>query len=118
MELKKQLKVVHKRLQDLYERDNQQGTATVIHAGHARPQKHRVQLELSEFLFNYSKTRHQKRTRHSLKSYVFLFLRFLHFWRENDVTNCVPKFGFANMGYLMSPFERTFHKDLKTEKKF
>lgn len=30
MELKKQLKVVHKRLQDLYERDNQQGTATVI----------------------------------------------------------------------------------------
>ena len=40
----------------------------------------------------------------------------LHFWRENDVTNCVPKFGFANMGYLMSPFERTSHKDLKTEK--
>lgn len=30
MELKKQLKVVHKRLQDMYERDNQQGTATVI----------------------------------------------------------------------------------------
>ena len=41
----------------------------------------------------------------------------LHFWRENDIKNCVPKFGFANMGYLMLPFERTFHKDLKTEKK-
>ena len=31
--------------------------------------------------------------------------------------NFVPKFGFANMGYLMLPFERTFHKGLKTEKK-
>ena len=30
----------------------------------------------------------------------------------------VPKFGFADMGYLMLLFERTFHKDLKTEKKF
>lgn len=30
MELKKQLEVVHKRLQDLYEKDNQQGTGTVI----------------------------------------------------------------------------------------
>ena len=29
----------------------------------------------------------------------------------------MPKFGFVNMGYLMLPFERTFHKDLKTEKK-
>ena len=37
-----------------------------------------------------------------------LLLRFLHFWQENDVTNFVPKFGFANMGYLMSPFERAF----------
>ena len=48
------------------------------------------------------------------KILCFLFLRFLHFWRENDVTNCVPKFGFANMGYLMLPFERTCHKDFKT----
>ena len=32
--------------------------------------------------------------------------------------NLVPKFGFANMGYLMLIFERTFYKDLKTEKKF
>ena len=47
----------------------------------------------------------------------FGFSDFLHFWRENDVTNFVPKFGFANMGYLMLLFERTFHKDLKTEKK-
>ena len=30
----------------------------------------------------------------------------------------MPKFGFANMGYLMLPFERTFHKGLKTEKSF
>ena len=30
----------------------------------------------------------------------------------------VPKFGFANMRYLRLPFERTFHKDLKTEKSF
>ena len=30
--------------------------------------------------------------------------------------NLVPKFGFANMGYLMLLFERTFHKDLKTAK--
>ena len=52
------------------------------------------------------------------KILCFLFLRFLHFWRENDVTNCVPKFGFANMGYLMSPFEGTFHKDPKTGKSF
>ena len=29
----------------------------------------------------------------------------------------MPKFGFANMGYLMLLFERTFHKDLKSEKK-
>ena len=27
----------------------------------------------------------------------------------------MPKFGFANMGYLMLPNERTLHKDLKTE---
>ena len=27
----------------------------------------------------------------------------------------MPKFDFANMGYLMLLFERTFHKDLKTE---
>ena len=47
----------------------------------------------------------------------FGFSDFLHFWRENDVTSFVPKFGFANMGYLMLLFERTFHKDLKTEKK-
>ena len=32
--------------------------------------------------------------------------------------NKAPNFGFANMGYLMSLFERTFHKDLKIEKKF
>ena len=32
--------------------------------------------------------------------------------------NCVPKFGFANMGYQMLPFQRTIHKDLKTEKRF
>ena len=31
--------------------------------------------------------------------------------------NLVPKFGFANMRYLMLLFERTFHKDLKTKKK-
>ena len=30
--------------------------------------------------------------------------------------NLVPKFGFANMGYLMLLFERTFRKDLKTTK--
>ena len=34
------------------------------------------------------------------------------------MTSCVPKFGFANMGYLMLSFERTFHKDLKTEQSF
>ena len=46
----------------------------------------------------------------------FLFLRFWNFWRENDVTNLAPNFGFANMGYLMLLFERTFHKVLKSEK--
>ena len=46
-----------------------------------------------------------------------LFLRFWHFWRENDVTNLAPNFDFSNMGYLMLLFERTFYKDLKTEKK-
>ena len=30
--------------------------------------------------------------------------------------NLVPKFGFANMGYLMLLFQRPFHEDLKTEK--
>ena len=48
---------------------------------------------------------------------TLLFLRFWHFWRENDVTKLAPNFGFANMSYLMLLFERTFHKDLKTEKK-
>ena len=38
--------------------------------------------------------------------------------RENDVTNTAPNFGFANMGYLVLQFEKTFHKDLKTEKSF
>ena len=47
----------------------------------------------------------------------FVFEIFAFFWRENDVTNFVPKFGFVNMGYLMLLFEKTFHKDLKTEKK-
>ena len=46
--------------------------------------------------------------------FVFEIFAFL---AGNDVTNFVPKFGFANMGYLMLLFERTFHKDLKTEKK-
>ena len=49
---------------------------------------------------------------------MFFLLIILHFWRENDVTNFVPKFGFTNMGYLMLLFEKTFHKDLKTEKSF
>ena len=31
--------------------------------------------------------------------------------------NLAPNFGFANMGYLLLLFERTFHKDLKIEKK-
>ena len=29
------------------------------------------------------------------------------------MTNCVPKFGFAKMGYLMLAFERPLHRDLK-----
>ena len=49
---------------------------------------------------------------------MFLFLRVYHFWRENDVTNFVRKFGLAYMGYVMLLFERTLHKDLKTEKSF
>ena len=32
--------------------------------------------------------------------------------------NLAPNFGFANMGYLLLLFERTFYKDLKIEKKF
>ena len=48
---------------------------------------------------------------------MFFVFEIFAFWRENDVTNCVPKFGFANMGYLMIPFEGTCHKDFKTEKK-
>ena len=32
---------------------------------------------------------------------MILFLRFRHFWWENDITNLAPNFGFANMGYLM-----------------
>ena len=31
--------------------------------------------------------------------------------------NLAPNFGFGNMGYLMALSERTFHKDLKSEKK-
>ena len=46
----------------------------------------------------------------------FCFGNFSKFSRENDVMNFVSKFGFANMGYLMLVVERTFHKDLKTEK--
>ena len=48
---------------------------------------------------------------------MFFVFEIFAFWRENDVSNCVPKFGFANMGYLMLSFERTCHKDFKTEKK-
>ena len=32
--------------------------------------------------------------------------------------NLAPSFGFANIGYLTLLFERTFHKDLKTKKRF
>ena len=40
------------------------------HAEHVHPQKCRGWITS----FNYSETRHQKRTRHSLKSYVFRFV--------------------------------------------
>ena len=30
--------------------------------------------------------------------------------------NLVPNFGFANMGYLMLLFQRTFFEDLKTKR--
>ena len=39
------------------------------------------------------------------KILCFWFLRFWHFWRE-DITNLVPNFGFANMGYLMLLFTK------------
>ena len=87
------------------------------HAGHARPQKHRVVCNFLSFYPVILELGTKKNSSFS-KILCFLFLRFLHFWRENDVMNCVPKFAFANMGYLMLSFERTFHKDLKTEKKF
>ena len=48
---------------------------------------------------------------------MFFFLDFGIFRGGNDVTNLAPNFGFFNMGYLMVLFERTLHKDLKTEKK-
>ena len=61
-----------------------------VHWAHRKPNS-RLCEWLPELLFNYSETRHQKRTRHSQKSYVFLFLRFWHFWWENDVTNLAPE---------------------------
>ena len=95
------------------------GTSSVklsYHAGHARLRKY---LFLNNFLSFYSvrlKLGNKKNSSFS-KILCFLFLRSLYFWRENDITNFVPKFGFANMGYLKILFERTFLKDLKTEKK-
>ena len=49
---------------------------------------------------------------------MFFVFEILAFEWENDVMNLAPNFGFANMGYLMLLFERTFYKDLKTEKRF
>ena len=49
---------------------------------------------------------------------MFLVFEILAFLVKNDITNLVPNFGFANMGYLMLLYERTFHKDLKTAKSF
>ena len=46
------------------------------HAGHARHRKCRVLNNFLSFLFSYSETRHQKRTRNSRKSYVFCFWDF------------------------------------------
>ena len=86
-----------------------------IHGGHASPKKHLVVYNFLSFYSVILKLGTKKELV-ILKIRCFLFLRFLHFWRENDVTNCVPKFRFANMGYLMLPFERNCHKDLKTEK--
>ena len=54
---------------------------------------------------------------------MFFILKILAFFfgGGDDVTNLEPNFGFANMGYLIILFERTFPKDvkdLKTEKSF
>ena len=45
-----------------------------VDVGHMCPRKCRVRR--TSWVFNYSETRHQKRTRHSLKSYVFCFWDF------------------------------------------
>jgi len=38
---------------------------------------------------------------------MFFVFEIFAFLAENDVTNFVPKFGFANIGYLTVLFERT-----------
>ena len=51
-------------------------------------------------------------------SFSKIFFEILAFLARNDVKNLAPNFSFANMGYLMLLFERSFHKDLKTRKSF
>ena len=48
----------------------------------------------------------------------FLFFRFWHFWRENDVTKFPPNFVFSIIGHLMMVSERTHYKDVKSENIF
>ena len=50
-------------------------------------------------------------------SFSKIFFEILAFLARNDVKNLAPNFSFANMGYLMLLFERSFHKGLKTGKK-
>ena len=51
-------------------------------------------------------------------SFSKIFFEILAFLARNDVKNLAPNFSFANMGYLMLLFQRSCHKDLKTEKSF
>ena len=52
------------------------------------------------------------------KNLCFLFFRFWHFWRENDVTKFPPNFVFSIMGYLIMVSEISHHKNAKSEKDF
>ena len=50
---------------------------------------------LPQFWCNEIEISYEYRTRHSLKSYLFLFFKFKHFWRENDVIHLASKIVFS-----------------------
>ena len=80
------------------------------HAEHARPPKYQVVYNSLSFYSVILKL--------GTKKELVVLKNLIIFLEDFCILSFLPKFGFANMGYLMLLSERTFYKDLKTEKKF